>query len=70
MADTASRVATRQEEAANALEFLRIAQVIVERLRDGTDRGDPNRRYLSIAITHIEDASLRLNAALTVGLGG
>jgi len=61
--DSRNTVLTRASDFSDAEADLTAAKAVLERQRDRTDRNDPSGRHLSLAITHIEDALLRLQAA-------
>lgn len=50
--------------AEDAMERLAFHRVRLENQRDGMSRSDPRGRHLSLAITALEDAELRVNHAL------
>jgi hypothetical protein len=56
-------VPPRARDILRAEELLREATSLLSPQRDSTPRGDQSGRHLSIAITHIEDALLRIKEA-------
>jgi len=60
-----------EDRLANAKSALEVAKGDLERERDTYHlRDDPRGRYVSIAITHIEDALLRVDAVIAVNAAG